>query len=62
MQIVTNWCDNPGCNHQLKGYRVRVSHEFSSRSMYGREYCSTECAVEDAYDFEQEARRRDRSA
>lgn len=60
-QIVKNICDNPKCNNEIKGYRTRVTHEYNSRSIYGREYCSTECALEDFLLFKKIADKRSMS-
>ena len=64
VQIVKNICDNPDCMGELKNgtHRVRLMHEWNSRSMYGREYCSKRCMLDNYDDFEEYALRRDMSS
>lgn len=60
MQIVKDYCDK--CKEELDKFRVRVRFEYSSRSSYGREYCSSNCAKVDMDNLEQYSQRKDMSS
>ena len=62
VQIVKTLCDNANCRQEIRGYKIRLTHEYSSRSMYGREYCSTQCVIADMQNFKEYARKKDMSA
>jgi len=61
-QVVNNYCDNPVCGKVMRtSRRVRVRQEWDSRCHFGREYCSTQCAMENMADFAFESQQRSRS-
>lgn len=62
--VTYSLCDNTNCNKRFERWQAkyRLTIEYSSRSRYSREYCSSMCMVGDLLNFKEHASRKDMSS